>query len=264
MELKKEILVAVVDDNLDYHQEIKDKLNTIFESEALKNLDFNFAIDFYEGGLDLINSSKEYGLVFMDYEMPDMNGIETALELEKKGATARILFLSGYKQLISPLQQGYGIKLTAGFLFKTDPLERFIFEVEKVVADILDFHVIEFKYYTTEFESDTGKERRVFRKKWIDRRKIVMIKAKGKSTAVVTEEAEYWTLRSLKKWKGVLPASDFSLANRSRLVNFKYVHFVRNQKVELIYQKEMIKLSRSVKDRFEHDHYDYIQRKALR
>jgi CheY-like chemotaxis protein len=63
----------------------------------------NYVIDIAEDGREAINKvdsaaiqGKQYDIVFMDVNMPMMNGIEATIELRSKGYTMPIIMLTGY------------------------------------------------------------------------------------------------------------------------------------------------------------------------
>jgi len=258
---KEEVSIAIVDDNPAANKKTSAALNEIFQLEALKGV--KFQLDVYENGKHLIESEKEYDLIVMDYQMPQMNGIEVATKLSKRGVRTRILFLSGYGEIIKPLQQATFIKLTAGFIFKSAPIQEFQHEVKRIIKEILDVHCIKIKHYEEVLNIDSNKFTKVFYETVIDTKKIVTIEIAQKIVYVYTEDDEFLTNISLKDWLPELPSGDFSYANKSCLVNLRYVCSYSSKKINLI-TKDTLELGRYSKDKFEKSYERYVMREAMK
>ena len=91
--------IAIIDDNPGAAKETQQKLATVLKMPIFENI--HFISQNYPSGNDFLNSKQEYDLILMDYEMPGLNGVETAQKLQKRNLTTKIIFLSGYNQ---PLQ----------------------------------------------------------------------------------------------------------------------------------------------------------------
>jgi len=259
---KEEIAIAIVDDNPAANKQTKEKLDVIFELEIFENVQFP-VVDFYEDGKCFLESEKEYDLILMDYEMPQVNGIEAAIELSKRGAKSKILFLSGYNEIIEPLQKATAIKLTAGFIFKSASMKEFQYEVERVIKDILDVCFITMRYYEEELDVDSNKFKKIFYERVIDTKKIVTIEIQKDVAFVYTIDEEFSTNIPLKDWLPELPGGDFSYANKSCLINLKYVRSYSSQKINLTIG-DTVKLGRYSRDKFEKSYESYVMREAMK
>ena|GEM_PF-2487200 len=258
---KEEISIAVVDDNPAVNKKTKAALAGVFKLEVFDNI--KFQVDTYESGKHLLEVDKEYDLIVMDYKMPQMNGIEVATKLSKRGIKTRILFLSGYEEIIKPLQQAVSIRLAAGFIFKSDPVQEFQQEVKRIVKEILDVHCIKIKHYEEVLDIDNNKFTKVFYETVIDTKKIVTIEINQKIAYVYTEEDEFLTNISLKDWLPELPSGDFSYANKSCLVNLRYVCSYSSKKINLM-TKDTLELGRYSKEKFEKSYERYVMREAMK
>ena len=260
--MKRKIYIAIVDDNPAMIKETQNKLKKSLSD--LNHMNTDFIIDEFVDGTTFLSSNQEYDLVLMDYEMPEINGIETVLVLEQRKVKTKILFLSGYDKLIEPLKKANSIKISVGYLFKNDPFEQFRYEVNRVIKDILDVELITIKHYEVEIESNDRQQMQTFYESIIDVKKIVTIEASGKTIFAYMEDGdEYLTRRSLREWQAKLSSDDFAFANKGQLVNLKYVASIASKTVILV-DSEIIKLSYAFKDSFSQQRRKYKIREALK
>lgn len=88
---KMNMKVAVCDDEKIFHKEVSCLL-----CKYMKTRNIEIYTDFYENGEKLLKSQKEYDIVFMDYQMEGINGIETAVKLREVNFDSVIIFISAY------------------------------------------------------------------------------------------------------------------------------------------------------------------------
>ena len=74
------INVAVCDDERIFSELIAEKIR-----DELQKYDYLFQIDYYTSGIELLtqHESALYDIVFLDIDMPKINGYETLLQLRK-------------------------------------------------------------------------------------------------------------------------------------------------------------------------------------
>ena len=83
--------VAVCDDEKVFHKEIIDLLRKFQKARKI-----DIFIDHFENGNTLLQSKQEYDVIFMDYQMEEMDGIETARKLRETNSDSIIIFISAY------------------------------------------------------------------------------------------------------------------------------------------------------------------------
>ena len=87
-----QITVGVCDDN-----------SLVCESICKKILEVrpNYQIDTYLRGEEILSSKKEYNIIFLDIEMPGMNGLELADEIRSRcGNTPDIAFVTAKENAV--------------------------------------------------------------------------------------------------------------------------------------------------------------------
>ncbi len=115
-----------------------DEKNTVDEIESLirKNeRGSSLSICKFYSGVELIDNvaeGKNFDLIFLDIEMQDIDGIETAQEIRKTNKTAKIIFITSYKDYAPKAFE------VSAFRFLTKPIvdEKFNNYFELVINEI--------------------------------------------------------------------------------------------------------------------------------
>lgn len=83
--------IAVVDDELDFIEMLTSKI-----IRTCNELELKFSVDKYLNGYDIIENYRKYHLIFLDIEMPTMNGLETAnkINITRQGDEIPLFVLS--------------------------------------------------------------------------------------------------------------------------------------------------------------------------
>lgn len=83
--------VAICDDELIFRKELRDYL-VAYKTERRIQID----IYEFENGKDFLNCDLIFDIVFMDYQMPNLDGLETAKQLRLKNSLCSIVFITSY------------------------------------------------------------------------------------------------------------------------------------------------------------------------
>ena len=87
--------IAICDDEKSFRNDLKEVL---IEYKTKKRVH----IDIYEfeDGNSLLNSNVIFDVVFIDFQMPELNGLETARILRLKNCICSIIFITSYPQFV--------------------------------------------------------------------------------------------------------------------------------------------------------------------
>ena len=255
---KIEVNVAIVDDKASSRQKIKEQLEALHPS--LENVKLN--IQTYESGVLFLESKNHYDLVLLDYHMPEVNGIQVATELELRDIhiRPRVLFISGYDEITKPLQKATQLRVTAGFIFKTDTDQEFEFQVTNALKGILNVHWLEFEYYLVDNDPalERKREKRNYYSKKMDARKISHIASTSKNVVTIyTDDEEFTTSESLKEFFDKLPKGEFEYSDRRIVINFGFVHSIGKRAVYLTTDDE-VSLTAIYRDTFRKSYEKYL------
>lgn len=82
---------AICDDEKAFRYEISGLV-----CKYMKSRNIEIYTDSYANGTELLKSEKEYDVIFLDYQMEGINGIETAEKLRETNSDSVIIFISAY------------------------------------------------------------------------------------------------------------------------------------------------------------------------
>lgn len=89
-----ELNIAVCDDSKAYGDIVKELIY-----KAMLNNNVNYKISTFTSGIDLVQANKEneFDIIFLDMEMPEIDGIETGLLIRKVSKNTIIIYLTSHK-----------------------------------------------------------------------------------------------------------------------------------------------------------------------
>ena len=85
------MLVAICDDDMFFREELRSIL-FLYKAERRLHID----VYLYNSGESLLADKKAFDMVFLDYQMPGMDGMDVARELRKRNCTCSIVFVTSY------------------------------------------------------------------------------------------------------------------------------------------------------------------------
>ncbi len=94
--------------------------------------EIEYEVTEYPDGSELLAAEEEYDIVFLDVEMPGMNGIEIKKYMEGRQSGARIVFISGYPEA---MPDAFGDNVS-GFLVKPVPYEKLCRKLDELLVKI--------------------------------------------------------------------------------------------------------------------------------
>lgn len=206
------IQVAIVEDDIVERKRICECLNYLESSENLKFHTTEFStgasfLDKYEPG--------EYGIVFMDIEMPGINGMDTAKALRKMDGSVALIFVTNLAQFAI---DGYEVD-AIDFILK--PINKYSFAIKvKRAVNRLPQKTEDFISVKTEKEMVSV---RVSSVKYLE--------VDGHYVIYHTADGTFSEYTTMKDAYGKLNRSYFVFANRSALVNLHYVTSVTKDSV---------------------------------
>lgn len=192
--------VAVCDDEKVFHREITSLLRKFQKARGT-----DIFIDYFENGGMLLKSKYEYDVIFMDYQMEKLNGIETAWKLREANSDSVIIFISAYP---AAALDAYEVNT---FRFLQKPVDE-----EKLFKALSDY--LKTIDYDNLLLINTHDES--YRIKMSE---IIYLEGDGKYTTIRTKDKSFRLHINLKQLEIKLPAAKFIRCSKSFVVGFQHI-----------------------------------------
>lgn len=219
MQEKSDLAIVVCDDEKYVHEDI-DKLIRKYYKQTNLLCD----VVHFISPKELISADIQPDCLFLDLSMPDMDGIEAARELNKRGINYKIIILTCREERFKEV-----FEINA-FRFVTKPIDEreFFKAIDDVRECLIGLEQVEVyrDYYLYN----------------IKQKEILYIMASNSETIIYTADNDYRSEISLKQWNKRLDERMFFQCHRSYIVNLNYIKDV--QKACAILQSgERVKVS---------------------
>lgn len=192
--------VAICDDEKVFHKEI---INLLHRFQKARNIDI--FMDHYENGNTLLQSNQEYDVIFMDYQMEEMDGIETARKLRGKNSDSVIIFISAYPSAALDAFEVQTFRfiqkpIDDNKLFKA--LNDYLKSVDYDNLLLINTHDGNYKIKMSE---------------------IIYLEGDGKYTTIRTKDKALRVRLNLKQLEIKLPSSKFIRCSKSFVAGFEHI-----------------------------------------
>ena len=201
--------VAIVEDN----QECQKQLQSMLEQYGKEN-GCAFSAECFGSGVDFISDyTPSYDLVFMDIDMPRLNGMATAKMMRKLDDTVTLVFVTNLaKYAIS----GYDVGAVA-FIVKPLNFATFSLKMRRILKHVKEG---EEPYLTVSTKKETSK---------VLLADILYITVLGRYVLLHTKTGNVEMHTSMKALEKELESQGFVRGDNSSMVNLKYVTAVNDK-----------------------------------
>ncbi len=193
--------IAICDDEPVLHKELKDALCMYGRDKNIPHL----YTTCFTSGKELLESNEIFDIIFMDYQMKDMDGIETSEILRKNNDDTTIIFLSSYTSVV------YDTFSVGAFRFLVKPLD-----MEKLYKALDDYR-----------KSKENEKKLVIPTKdktWnIPHSEIIYAEARKKHTLIRTTKNSYEVSKCIGEFEKLLTDTKFFRVHKSFIVNFDHI-----------------------------------------
>ena len=206
------INIAICEDDVIQKKYVVDVINRYSIKE---NVDFT--IDKFSSGQEFINSGYEkYNIVFLDIQMEGISGIDTAKKIRETNEDIKIIFLTALSNLWTE-----GFKVNA-YRYLVKPVKEEV--LYKEISSVIDEIYKNKKYIVINYNNEINK---------IFISNIRYLEIENRRVVFHCNSGQYYSIRPLSYWKGVLEKHNFYNPHSSYLVNFKYISKINKELLEL-------------------------------
>ena len=193
--------ILICDDEAKYVNELN-----VHVQEYMKNHFIQCSIDISSSPKEVLKKNKTYDLVFLDIQMPEINGLEIAHKLKERNSKVVIFFVTAFNKY-----QDDAMDLQI-FRFFEKP-----FDVKRLYSSLdKAMEYIDGSYVDVFIQNNTEHIRIL-----VD--DIIYIKRDNRKNYLFTKDNTYVIRESIMEWNNKLPTTFFYLVHKSFLVNLHYI-----------------------------------------
>ncbi len=232
-----QIKVAIVEDEEKATQDLKDALNRFS-----KENDIFFQVETYKEGLTFLDEKKDIDLIFMDIEMPHMNGIDVAKKLREKDEKVALIFVTNMVQYAI---RGYEVD-AIDYVLKPLKYARFSALMKKTLRIIDKTNEAQLVLKTT------GGIRKIYFSS------ILYIEIQDHLLIYHTEQGDIETWGTISGAEENLPKEEFCRCSHSMIVNFRHIQEIDKDSIIMKNVSKPITISHSKKKDFSSRFHNYL------
>ena len=160
----------------------------------------------FSDGETLLSDEGEKDILFLDIEMPGMNGIYVGNELKMRNENIIIFIVTSHSEYLDEAMRFHVFR----YLSKPLDKQRF-FRNMKDAVDLYNSMTVKIP-----IETKQGVHT-------LPASSIVAIEAQGRKITVHTVKGDFESIHTIKYWENLLPKNHFFQTHRSFIINFEYV-----------------------------------------
>jgi two-component system LytT family response regulator len=206
--------VLIVDDEKDMRMLLKKAIEKVEGFEVVGEAE--------NGGraIEVIESSHPQ-VVFLDVEMPELDGVECAKRILEINPDTIIIFATGHNEYMSEAFELYA------FDYLTKP-----FKMERVFTTLERIKKVNLKPEENSLNKiirhEKGLEKLVIKNKegisFVDKKDIIIIQRENRSTVIYTANSSYTTSEGLSEIEDKLDKTQFLRSHKSYIINISMIN----------------------------------------
>ena len=194
--------ILICDDDKDIATQLQKYILEFFKNRKLKSPD----ILCYHSGETLLSDAGSKDIVFLDVEMPGLNGIYVGKELKEKNKNTIIFIITSYVEYLDDAMRFHVFR----YLSKPIDKQR-LFQNMKDAIQLYNSTNVTIPIETKEgVYTCTASE-------------IILIEAMGRTITIHTLSRDFVTRQNMEYWRRTLDMPCFFQPHRSFIINMKYV-----------------------------------------
>lgn len=205
--------IAICDDNKAVVNSVRNALMQCKESVSQINID-----EFYSGEslLDYYSRGGKYDLIFLDIQMEEIDGINTAFKLKKIQKDVMLIFLTGHSIYV---KEAFSVQ---AFQYLTKPVKQE--EIIKEFKRAVEHYKVNHTRYKIEDKHSTV---------YVEINNIIYMEVRNHMISIYTDKGEYIMKGKLKDEEDRLKKYDFIRCHQGYLVNMDWIQAINEDNILL-------------------------------
>ena len=194
--------ILICDDDALMIEQLQKYIRIFFEKKGVKCPE----LVYFSDGESLLADNGEKDILFLDIEMPGMNGIYVGNELKKKNNNIIIFIVTSYSEYLDEAMRFHVFR----YLSKPLDKQRF-FRNMKDAVDLYNTMAVKLP-----IETKQGVHT-------LPASSIIAVEAQGRKVIVHTTSRDFESVHNMQYWLNLLPKNCFFQTHRSFIINFEHV-----------------------------------------
>lgn len=228
--------IAICEDDAFMSDILKGYIKDFLDSKEML-----FTIETFDTAEKFNTSTETYDLLFLDYELPDSNGMEIAKNLRKTNKKTTIIFTTSFSEYVF---DSFEVNT---FRYLVKPISREDLE-NAMTAFINNFE----QYAKVDIPTDGGEV--VF----ASLPEIMYIESNGRYTTVRTNSTSYVSPKALATFQAEINSFKFYRTHRTFLVNMKYIAEIHGNTI-ILTNGEKVSISRRNLTTFNNAYFNFLK-----
>lgn len=202
--------IAVCDDD----KNITAKLKTAILEICPEN-----QVQVYHDGTKLLDSATAFDIIFLDIDMPGMNGIETAKRIRTKDKSVKIIYLTSYAEYVH-----YAFSVHA-FAYLLKPFKKEM--IEKQLMDAKEYRQEPVESKIIRFETEEGMQDFAVNE-------IYYLEYVGRKVKMVTKQGDFLIREGIHALAEQVEPYGFLMPHKSFSVNLYHVKIIKGYDIVMM------------------------------
>lgn len=230
--------ILICDDDTLIIQKLKKYIELYFESNHLKCPE----LVSFTSGEALLADKNAKDIVFLDIEMPGMNGIFVGNELKKRNKNIIIFVVTSYSEYLDEAMRFHV------FRYLSKPLDK-----QRFFRNLKDAIIY---YNTLTFKIPIETREGVYT---LPASYIIAVEAQGRKVIVHTLKQDFLSIHNMEYWLNILPKNSFFQSHRSFIINFEHITDFDHTTIHLLNQQFTAYLTRRKYSAFKNAYLLYLE-----
>lgn len=199
-------------------------------------------IDIFNCGEDFLEDTGDKDIIFLDIEMPGLNGIYVGNEIKKRYNLAIVFIVTSFMEYLDDAMRFHV------FRYLSKPIEK-----QRLFANMDDAMRLYSTMKTTiAIETKEGLIT-------VTTNNIIMVESYGRKVLVHTTYGDYISIHNMDYWLNALPSHCFFQSHRSYIVNLAHINEFDHNNIYLYNRQFIAYLSRRKYTSFKDNYLLYLE-----